>query len=92
MTHNVEQAGYDRVRIVGDAGNDIVDVCRLTCLEQGIKIVSLAGSELPPTRHSSLLTHHCLNPTNPMNSTNPCPILHINGRELSLKWPEGTSE
>ena len=83
MTHNVEQAGYDRVRIVGDAGNDIVDVCRLTCLEQGIQIVSLAGSELPPTRHSSLLTHHR------SNSTNSCPVLQIDGHELFLQWPKG---
>lgn len=33
----VRQAGYDRVRLVGEG--DVADVCRLTCLEQGIAIV-----------------------------------------------------
>ena len=32
----VHQAGYDRVRIVGDG--DLAEVIRLTCLEQGVKI------------------------------------------------------
>jgi DNA-binding MarR family transcriptional regulator len=34
---DVKQAGYDSVRIVGDG--DIADICRLTCLEQGIKVM-----------------------------------------------------
>ncbi len=113
MRHNVEQFGYKHVQIVGDAGNDIADVCRLTCLEQGIKIVSLAGSELPPTHyfpptisHTPRTTNHeprTTNPMNPTNSMNPCPVesysygatnstipvLHIDGRELSLEWLEG---
>jgi predicted transcriptional regulator len=33
----VRQAGYDRVRLLGKG--DVVDICRLTCLEQGIAIV-----------------------------------------------------
>jgi DNA-binding MarR family transcriptional regulator len=33
----VRQAGFDRVRLEGDG--DIADVCRLTCLENGIVIV-----------------------------------------------------
>jgi DNA-binding MarR family transcriptional regulator len=33
----VKRAGYDSVRIVGDG--DIADICRLTCLEQGIKVM-----------------------------------------------------
>lgn len=40
---DVKRAGYDSVRITGDG--DIADICRLTCLEQGIKIVDL--KELP---------------------------------------------
>ncbi len=104
LLQEVEQAGYDRVRIVGDAGNDIVDVCRLTCLEQGINLVDSSGSELPLTHYSSLVTHHRSNSTNSMNSINPMnsinsmnpmnptnsdfPTLHINGQELSLKWPK----
>ncbi|MFT3892234.1 MAG: winged helix-turn-helix transcriptional regulator [Anaerolineales bacterium] len=34
----VQQAGYDRVRILGKG--DVVDICRLTCLEQGIEVVT----------------------------------------------------
>ncbi len=33
----VKSTGYDRIYIDGDG--DIADICRLTCLEQGIKIV-----------------------------------------------------
>jgi len=33
----VRQAGYDRVRILGKG--DMVDICRLTCIEQGIAVV-----------------------------------------------------
>jgi DNA-binding MarR family transcriptional regulator len=32
----VKLAGYDSVRIVGDG--DIADICRLTCIEQGLNI------------------------------------------------------
>ncbi|MCK6583493.1 MAG: winged helix-turn-helix transcriptional regulator [Anaerolineales bacterium] len=34
----VRGAGYDRVRILGKG--DVVDICRLTCIEQGIEIVT----------------------------------------------------
>ena len=34
----VQQAGFNRVRIVGKG--DVVDVCKLTCIEQGIGIVN----------------------------------------------------
>jgi DNA-binding MarR family transcriptional regulator len=37
----VRQAGYDRVRILGRG--DVVDICRLTCLEQGILVVNDEG-------------------------------------------------
>ena len=33
----VRRAGYDRVRIRGDG--DVADICRLTCLEQGVAVV-----------------------------------------------------
>lgn len=33
----VRAAGYDRVRIVGEG--DVADICRLTCLEQGVSVV-----------------------------------------------------
>ena len=34
----LRRAGHDRVRIVG--GGDVADICRLTCLEAGIAVVS----------------------------------------------------
>jgi len=34
----VRQAGYDRVRLVGEG--DVADICRLSCLEQGVAIVA----------------------------------------------------
>jgi hypothetical protein len=34
----LRHAGYDRVRIVGSG--DMADICKLTCLEQGIAVVS----------------------------------------------------
>lgn len=34
----VRHAGYDRIRIVGSG--DVADICRLTCLEQGISVVA----------------------------------------------------
>ncbi|MEP0806388.1 MAG: winged helix-turn-helix transcriptional regulator [Chloroflexota bacterium] len=38
----VQAAGYDRVRILGKG--DVVDICRLTCLEQGIEVVDDADA------------------------------------------------
>jgi len=34
----IRRAGYDRVRIVG--AGDVADICKLTCLEQGIAVVT----------------------------------------------------
>lgn len=34
----VQRAGYDGVRILGRG--DVADICRLTCLEQGIRVVT----------------------------------------------------
>ncbi len=34
----VQDAGYNRVRILGKG--DVVDICRLTCIEQGIEVVN----------------------------------------------------
>ncbi|GAB4459900.1 MAG: hypothetical protein Kow0070_15430 [Anaerolineales bacterium] len=38
----VQAAGYDRVRILGKG--DVVDICRLTCIEQGIQVVNDADA------------------------------------------------
>jgi DNA-binding MarR family transcriptional regulator len=34
----VRRAGFDRLRILGEG--DVADICRLTCLEQGIAVVT----------------------------------------------------
>ncbi|MBN2386574.1 MAG: winged helix-turn-helix transcriptional regulator [Anaerolineales bacterium] len=34
----IQRAGHDRVRLVGEG--DVADICRLTCMEQGIAIVA----------------------------------------------------
>jgi len=34
----VQDEGYDRVRILGKG--DVVDICRLTCIEQGVAVVN----------------------------------------------------
>jgi DNA-binding MarR family transcriptional regulator len=38
----VREAGFDQVRIEGEG--DIADICRLTCLEQGVLVVELEGA------------------------------------------------
>ena len=35
--NQVKKDGFDRVRLVGEG--DVADICRLTCLEQGVAIV-----------------------------------------------------
>jgi DNA-binding MarR family transcriptional regulator len=37
LLSQAHQAGYDQVTIVGDG--DIADICRLTCLEQGMHVL-----------------------------------------------------
>ena len=37
----IQDAGYSRVRILGKG--DVVDICRLTCIEQGIEVVNDEG-------------------------------------------------
>ena len=37
----VKQAGFDSVMIDGEG--DIADICRLTCLEQGVRVIPAAG-------------------------------------------------
>lgn len=47
----VRQAGYDRVRIEGDG--DLADVCRLTCLEQSVRVGrSGPGDHIPALKVS----------------------------------------
>lgn len=40
--HAIRAAGHGRVRIVGEG--DVADICRLTCLEQGLMVVQGGNS------------------------------------------------
>jgi DNA-binding MarR family transcriptional regulator len=87
LVQEIKKKGYSQVYIDGD--NDLVDVCRLTCMEQGITVVSSARSEVSSTTHHPPRTkNHELRTKNHDN----LPVLCINGREPSLKWPEGNKE
>jgi DNA-binding MarR family transcriptional regulator len=41
VLQEVQEAGYDQVRIQGEG--DIAEICRLTCLEQGVAVVETSG-------------------------------------------------
>ena len=47
LLHDVQQRGYDGVHISGEG--DIADVCRLTCLEQGLEVLSDGEPDGVPT-------------------------------------------
>lgn len=47
LLRDVQERGYEAVRIAGDG--DIADVCRLTCLEQGLDVVEEATANGVPT-------------------------------------------
>jgi len=50
---DLHREGYASVRLEGDPHNDLIDVCRLTCLEQGISAVdgsSAKTSDVPVLR------------------------------------------
>jgi DNA-binding MarR family transcriptional regulator len=47
----VRKSGYNEVRILGDG--DVAEICRLTCLDQSIKI-SESGDHLPVLRVNEL--------------------------------------
>ena len=51
----VRQAGYNCIRLEGDG--DVADVCRLTCLEQGMEIVE--GDGVPILRVQDLKVTVC---------------------------------
>ena len=51
----VRQAGYDRLRLEGEG--DLYDVCRLTCLEQSIKIVEDPAMPVLEARGLKVILH-----------------------------------
>jgi DNA-binding MarR family transcriptional regulator len=44
----IRQAGYSEVHVEGD--NDLAEVCYLTCLEQGVRVVDASRSSIPTLR------------------------------------------
>jgi DNA-binding MarR family transcriptional regulator len=51
----VKNAGYSAVRIQG--GGDIADICRLTCLEQGIAVVDKPDAPVLEVRDTRIVLH-----------------------------------
>ncbi len=51
----VRRAGYDRVRLKGEG--DVADICRLTCLEQGIEIVEEEDVPRLEVRGAKVILH-----------------------------------
>ncbi|GAB4504852.1 MAG: hypothetical protein Fur0043_18470 [Anaerolineales bacterium] len=51
----VKNAGYTRVRLVGDG--DVADICRLSCLEQGIEIVTDENMPLLEVKGFKVVLH-----------------------------------
>ncbi len=50
----IRQAGYDKVRIEGN--NDLAEVCYLTCLEQGVRVVDSSEDSVPTLRVEGMET------------------------------------
>jgi DNA-binding MarR family transcriptional regulator len=48
ILQEIQEAGYDRVRIQGEG--DIAEICRLTCLEQGVSVVETSGAPVLEVR------------------------------------------
>lgn len=75
LLREVKRAGYKQVRIEGD--NDLVDVCRLTSLEQGVKVIGPARGKGQEDSAREI----------PISWAE-LPVLRVDGREISLKLPE----
>jgi DNA-binding MarR family transcriptional regulator len=69
LLSEVLQHDIDQVGLIGD--DEIVDICRLTCLELQLQVV-----ELPIARHSTASCKEI-----------GVPVLSVDGIELSLTWP-----
>ena len=51
----VKKAGYERIRLEGEG--DVADICRLSCLEQGIQIVSSSKVPMLEVKGFKVLLH-----------------------------------
>ena len=52
---DIKMAGYDSVRIVGEG--DIADICRLTCIEQGLTITESSEAPLMELNDLKVILH-----------------------------------
>ena len=50
LLKELKERGYDKVYIEGEPENDLVDVCRLTCLEEGIEEANTEEESAPLLR------------------------------------------
>ncbi len=81
----VKQAGYSRVLIDVDVeknGTDIADICRLTCLEQGIQLIERDGADAGRSQAEQKLSA----------SLEKIPRLEIRGMKVQLHFAEGSPE
>jgi len=77
-----KQAGYNQVWIDVDEANngaDIVDICRLTCLEQGIQLIDRDCTDKRPSQSGQL-------PEQPDH----LPRLEIRGMKVFLHFDDGS--
>ncbi len=51
----IRQAGFDRVKILGES--DVADICRLTCIEQGMTVTADADSPVLEVQGLKVLLH-----------------------------------
>lgn len=47
MLEEINEKGYKQIRLIGDG--DVADVCRLTCLENGVEIIGEDNNQNVPT-------------------------------------------
>ena len=89
LLHELKKGGYDEVLLEGDPGNDLMDVCRLTCLEQGVRVIGSADPVSSADPISSI-TEVCS--VNRDGRQGKVPQLRVGGRDLTLNWPEGRED
>lgn len=53
--NSVHEAGFDQLRIIGEG--DVADICKLTCLEQGISIVQDGQTPVLEVRGLKVILH-----------------------------------
>lgn len=51
----IRQAGFDRIQLIGEG--DVADICRLTCLEQDIAVVSDENVPVLEVRELKVILH-----------------------------------